>query len=130
MTHILGFSAAMYSMYPNGNPLVQETNGDYYLTSERLKEEAKNHIGCPSAKGVLLQDQDGTLIASHWERKIVGNEFMIASNKKGSFVSRFTLALLQSSGWYTSVDYTYAEPSLWGKGQGCGFFNIDDCDSK
>lgn len=23
MTHILGFSAAMYSLYPNGNPLIQ-----------------------------------------------------------------------------------------------------------
>jgi len=37
MTHILGFSAAMYELYPTGNPLIQETNGDYYLTSEALK---------------------------------------------------------------------------------------------
>jgi hypothetical protein len=33
---------------------------------------------------------------------------MIASNKKGSYVSRFTLALLESSGWYYEVDYSYA----------------------
>jgi hypothetical protein len=38
----------------------------------------------------------------------VGNEFMIASNKKGSFISRFTLALFESTGWYTDVDYQYA----------------------
>lgn len=41
MTHILGFSASMYELYPTGNPLVQETNGDYYLTSKILKREAR-----------------------------------------------------------------------------------------
>lgn len=54
---------------------------------------------------------------------------MIASNKLGSFVSRFTLALLESSGWYTAVNYSYAETTTWGKNKGCKFFNIDDCDS-
>ena len=42
-------------------------------------------------------------------------------------MSRFTLALLESSGFYTYVNYNYAEPSAWGKGKGCGFLNIDDC---
>jgi hypothetical protein len=36
---------------------------------------------------MLLEDQDGTLIASHWEHKVIGNEYMIASNQKNSFVS-------------------------------------------
>lgn len=94
MTHIIGFSALLYELYPNGNPLIMEPNGDNYLNSSRLNEEVKAHFGCNHNKGLLLEDQDGTLIASHWERKVVGNEFMIASNKKGSFVSRFTLALL------------------------------------
>jgi hypothetical protein len=52
---------------------------------------------------------------------------MIASNKKNTYMSRFTLALLDSSGFYTSVNYSSAEPSSWGKGKGCSFFNIDDC---
>ena len=52
---------------------------------------------------------------------------MIASNKKNTYMSRFTLALLESSGFYTNVNYTYAEPSAWGKGRGCTFLNIDDC---
>jgi hypothetical protein len=66
MTHILGFSAYMYELYPTGNPLIQETNGDYYLTSEILKKEVRSHYGCESVKGMLLEDQDGTLIGSHW----------------------------------------------------------------
>lgn len=42
-------------------------------------------------------------------------------------MSRFTLALLDSTGFYTSVNYATAEPSVWGKGKGCGFLNIDNC---
>lgn len=52
---------------------------------------------------------------------------MIASLKKGAYVSRFTLALLDSSGWYESVNYNYSESSVWGKGKGCDFLNIDYC---
>lgn len=55
---------------------------------------------------------------------------MIASNRKSGFTSVFTLALLESTGWYTSVDYTFAEPTTWGKNAGCGFLNIDECTGK
>lgn len=54
---------------------------------------------------------------------------MIAISKKQAFVSRFTLALLDSTGWY-DVNYTYAEPTGWGKGKGCGFLNVDLCASE
>jgi hypothetical protein len=36
MTHILGFSVAMFSLYPKGNPLVQMPNGDNYASSEAI----------------------------------------------------------------------------------------------
>ena len=88
------------------------------------------HYGCSDGKGMLLEDQDGTLIASHWERKAAGNEYMISSNKRGSFVSRITLALFESTGWYPEVDYTYAESTTWGKSKGCDFLDIDSCDSE
>ena len=73
MTHVLGFSQSMFSLYPKGNPLVQLPNGDNYLSSEALLREAKDHFGCDAAKGILLEDQDGKLIGSHWERKLLGN---------------------------------------------------------
>lgn len=41
-------------------------------------------------------------------------------------MSDFTLALLESTGWY-DVNYTYTEPSVWGKNAGCSFLNIDNC---
>lgn len=33
---------------------------------------------------------------------------MIASVKKNVYVSRFTLALFDSTGWYYNVDYSFA----------------------
>ena len=63
----------MYELYPKGNPLVTGENGDFLLNSTRLQDEIKKHYGCNSSLGVPLEDQDGTLIASHWERKVVGN---------------------------------------------------------
>lgn len=66
MTHIIGFSTVLYEMYPKGNPLVNGTNGDYFLSSPRLQEEIKSYYGCNHSLGLPLEDQDGTLIASHW----------------------------------------------------------------
>lgn len=45
---------------------------DYYLDSEAIRREVGGHFNC-SGKGLLLEDQDGTLVGSHVERKIVGN---------------------------------------------------------
>lgn len=48
---------------------------------------------------------------------------MVAENKKGAFIGRMTLALLDSTGWY-DVDYTYSEPTTWGKNKGCNFLDV------
>lgn len=69
--------------------------------------------------GIPLEDQDGTLISSHWEQKVMGNEFMIALNRKGSYMSKITLSLLKSTGWYHEVSMEYAEKTTWGKEKGC-----------
>lgn len=51
---------------------------------------------------------------------------MIAVGRKGTYFSRVTAALLESTGWY-NVSYNLTEPSVWGKNKGCGFLNPDDC---
>lgn len=126
LTHILGFSAMMYSLYPAGNPVVNASTGNY-LNSSKLNREVADHFGCNNNQGMLLEDQDGTLLASHWERNSAFNDYMTASNSKNTVFSRFTLALLDSTGWYVSVDYSYAEPMIWGKGKGCKMLNVSDC---
>ena len=44
------------------------------------------------------------------------------------FVSEFTLALMEDSGWYI-VDYNYSEPLFWGNGEGCQWFEKDCIDT-
>lgn len=73
MTHILAFSALMYSTYPGGNALGGNDVDGYYLKSSFIKTEITNHFGCSSALGLDVEDQDGTLISSHWEKHHVGN---------------------------------------------------------
>ena len=43
------------------------------------------------------------------------------------FVSEFTLALMEDSGWY-KVDYNYSEPYFWGHNEGCDWFTADCID--
>jgi hypothetical protein len=66
MTHVLAFSALMYNTYPSGSILGTTAAGDYYLKSTNLTGEVKAHFNCATAAGLDLEDQDGTLIASHW----------------------------------------------------------------
>jgi len=47
---------------------------------------------------------------------------MTANAILDSRISEFTLALLESSGWY-QVNYNMAEPFEWGRNQGCGFLD-------
>lgn len=37
LTHVLGFSAAMYDLYPNGKLLVQTPDGLNYLNSPKIQ---------------------------------------------------------------------------------------------
>jgi hypothetical protein len=53
---------------------------------------------------------------------------MAANTKKGSYFSRVTAALLETTGWY-NVSYNFTEPTVWGRNKGCGFLNIDNCTS-
>jgi hypothetical protein len=67
----------------------------------------------------MLEDNgDSGSAGSHWERVSFGNEGMTASEMDGAVFSKFTLLLLQASGWYLA-DMKYAQPLTWSKGQGC-----------
>ncbi|KRX08706.1 hypothetical protein PPERSA_08017 [Pseudocohnilembus persalinus] len=51
-----------------------------YLSTPNVLAAAKEHYGCPTALGMLLENQGGSGSAgSHWERTILQNEFMTAS---------------------------------------------------
>ena len=63
------------------------------------------------------------LTQDHWE--LVHDRI----RKKHSFISRLTLAVLESTGWYPTVNYSMTESTTWGRNKGCSIFDIDDCNS-
>lgn len=69
----------------------------------------------------------GTLLGSHWEKRLLMNEIMTGSVDTRSVVSRMTLALLEDSGWY-QANYSMAEHLDWGRNQGTEFA-ISPCNS-
>lgn len=106
MMHVLGFSSFLYKDFPKGNPYL-EINGEKFLKSPEIVKKVAEHFGCDSNNGMLLEDQDGSFIPSHWERKAMNNEFMTANGKVHSFISPITQALLDSMGWY-DVSYKFS----------------------
>jgi hypothetical protein len=65
--------------------------------------------------------------SSHWEKRMVNNEFMAAAIPMNPVRSGLTLALFEDMGWY-SVNYAQAEALKWGQSKGCNFVS-SRCDA-
>lgn len=80
----------------------------------------------PLIKGPTIQEipleNDGkrSTKGSHLERILFGNELMIPETPIISILSKFTLSLLEDSGFY-QVDSEQAEEFYWAKNAGCNF---------
>jgi hypothetical protein len=133
ITHVLGFSSGLYNYYINpttnafltGHVTSKTVNGASVtvLNLAPLTTRIRSHFGCSTIEGAYLENEGGSGSAgSHFERRIFYNEYMTASVIKDFRFSQFSLALLEGTGWY-SPDYTYAEPTTWGKNKGCTFFD-------
>jgi leishmanolysin len=48
------------------------------------------------------------------------SQIMCAQSRSNTKITAFTVALLESTGWYLP-DYTMVQDSTWGKGKGCDF---------
>jgi hypothetical protein len=136
MIHGLGFSGSTYKLFidANGNTLQGhlksvKINGytRTFLDVAPLTDKLRNHFGCSSLEGALLENQGGSATAaSHFERKVFLYESMTSGSIADRRISEMTLALLEGSGWY-APDYNYAEPFFFGKGQGCSFVTGSSC---
>jgi len=138
-THAMGFSSGFYQSYrdpstgaaypgygtkqitktgttPSGTSWTKQVQT---LTTPRMLALAQKHYNCPTLQGVELEDYGGSGTAgSHWELRMVQNEYMAGYINSLMPVSYLTMSLFEDMGWY-SVDYTKAEYWTWGKGQGC-----------
>ena len=134
ITHILGFSRSSYKYWKNSKGLKYEDNTltknstirgltNFLIVTPNVVKKAKEAFNCTEIEGIELEEYGGDGSAnSHWDRRILINDYMTASVASDAIWSTITLALLQDTGWYT-VNYDLAVAPVFGKDQGCDFFN-------
>ena len=134
ISHVLGFSSSSFNNWrtPSGTlyaaselKLTKTIRGatKILLVTPNIVAKAREAFGCSTLEGIELEEFGGSGTAgSHWDKRVMMNDFMTGYLPAEPIWSTVTLAALQDSGWYT-VDYTLAVPPIFGKLQGCGFFN-------
>lgn len=139
ITHILGFSDGMYSLFT-------DENGDEYgllgvvaeielrgttrsvIKTPTVLKEARSIFGCETLQGLELENGGGDGSAgSHWESRVVGLDYMAATTTKDAMYSRFTFALLKDTGWY-DINWDYTQIPAFGYHKGCEFHKRDCVD--
>jgi hypothetical protein len=135
VAHILGFHSYFYEKYQKTSDKQFKESEVYdtgeargkkikYIKTPNLLNRARDAFKCSSLSGLELEDW-GTKDKkpSHWEKRIMFNDFMTASVERQDIVySDVTLAFFQDFGWYL-VDLTLASRITFGKDEGCNFFS-------
>jgi leishmanolysin len=133
LTHALGFTSKLFSSFQNPlknsseplsvllNKTVREVPRVLF-SGETVKKLAQEAFSCDSLEGLELENQGGRGVAlSHWERRLMMNDFMNPQIVDGPAVySDLSLAVLADSGWY-SVSFEYSDKIIWGFHKGCQF---------
>eukprot|EP01116_Phalansterium_solitarium_P008298 TRINITY_DN2194_c0_g1_i2.p1 TRINITY_DN2194_c0_g1~~TRINITY_DN2194_c0_g1_i2.p1 ORF type:complete len:694 (+),score=143.24 TRINITY_DN2194_c0_g1_i2:107-2188(+) len=136
LTHVLGFNGAKLAggMWNEVSQTVRpssEVLADSTISSSlklvifpKVVNEVVSHFGCSNLSGgvgALLENNGSAATAgSHWQRLTYSNEYMTGVTNQAPVVSRLTLALLDSMGWYT-VNTSLGGRLLYGYKQGCSF---------
>ena len=95
----------------------------YELATPSVVEKARTAFDCGEIEGVELETWGGSGTAySHWEKRIMMNDFMVGDLVKDPVYSDVTLAVFEDSGWY-AVNYDYTDQITFAKGSGCAFFS-------
>jgi hypothetical protein len=129
MIHILGLNDAIFGnfyMSPTSNQkrpinqVIRRVGGQSYIVTPKVMRYIKDYFGCnDGVTGALLEEESKL---GHWNRLVFRDELMVNLYwETGGRISRLTLALLEDTGFYASVDTSLSEPSLWGAGKGCLF---------
>ena len=72
--------------------------GEFIIKTPRVLELAKQYYGCDDIDGIPLENDGGSgSKGAHWERSLLGDEFMTASEIYEPKVTAFTMALYFAS---------------------------------
>ena len=129
--HILGFVAGImpYWKKADGTPYKMADLYEYktirgapksILKTPNVLGKAKEVFNCQTLAGVET-DGAGINYGSHWNTRIMFNDFMIPYDNGMQIYSSISLALLKDTGWY-EVDYSAADLPSFGRNYGCPFF--------
>ena len=106
--HIFGFNSFFYKFFQNEDlefleeanvaKAIEYENGDEThstIKTDLVVYTAKQYFGCATITSIPLENEGGVgSMGSHWERSLMGDEIMTASDIYEASLSIFTLALL------------------------------------
>jgi leishmanolysin len=146
LIHVLGFSPTHFPNFVDdtGKPrgasnVVQQFTRSYTgstgvtntitiskLITPKVVAYAKSFFNCPTITGVELEEDGAAGSAgSHFDTRIVLNELMTSSNASGRYtrtgrrLTKFSLSVLEDSGWYKLNPSYVADVIDYGKNTGC-----------
>ena len=135
--HILGINLSVFKFFVNPknfrrrrkSEIIEKTRkfGKSYrvLRLSGLVEMARNHFGCESIDHVPLENEGSSSAkGTHFEKLWFGNELMIADDYYNIKISKFTLKLLEESGWYRA-NYNMGQRYSFMKRAGCGLLDYN-----
>ncbi len=130
MTHTLGFSNSLYKYYlmptgkvRTGHILTKSTSlgNAKVINVPAITDRLRKFFNCPTLAGAYMENTGSSATAgSHFERRMFPFEVMTSGLIYQQSYSEFTLAMLESTGWYVP-DYSFADPYWFGQGEGCNF---------
>jgi leishmanolysin len=134
--HILAFSDSMFQNNTNMQKFIKkrkdakaEGGEAFTIASPEIIAFGKEHFNCPTFGGIKMENEGNEASAhAHFEKIVAGNDIMIADDSGSQVLSKFVLALLKDTKWY-SADLQKGEVLTWGKNAGCAFLD-KKCDPK
>ncbi|KAE9131602.1 hypothetical protein PF005_g6664 [Phytophthora fragariae] len=131
MTHALVFSQRLFASFrqPRNGALwkyenvVAQTRGTGGITVSKIitpqvVQQIKQHFNCFDWVDAGLELENGgegsSSFSSHWEKRVVMNEYMSAISSYDPVYSSLTLALFADSGWYEVTGFDRAQALPWG----------------
>ena len=130
ISHILAYSSTSFNYFKtsDGTPYLTDTLKKVVnvrgvdktlIASPNVLQKAKEAFGCDSIEGIEFEEYGSS--GSHWDKRIMMNDFMTSFIPAEPYWSTISLALFQDSGWY-EVNYNLALRPIFGKTSGCSFF--------
>ena len=136
ITHILGFKKSI--LFENG--LLKTTDIEIgrekkykknVIANEKIIELARNYFNCSKIDYIELDENSvGDNEFIHWEGRILLGDYMTSEiYYPEQVISEFTIAVLESLGWYKFNNYT-GGLMKFGRNKGCDFLEKDCAESK